>query len=99
MARRAASAARVDRHGKRSSREWGFRTRARRTGTGRTAPARTRPILPTGYAEHPDGLPGPQLAVALQLAIGQMHRLLVVGQDGAWQDPEGRLGVGRRAPK
>jgi len=23
-----------------------------------------------------------------------MHRLLVVGQDGAWQDPEGRLGVG-----
>jgi hypothetical protein len=40
--RRAASAARVDRHGKRSSREWGFGTRAGRTGTGRTAPASTR---------------------------------------------------------
>ena len=58
-----------------------------------TAPASTRRSC-HGYAEHPDGLPGPQLAVALQPPVGQMHRLLVVGQDGAWQDPEGRLGVG-----
>jgi hypothetical protein len=71
----------------------GFRTRARRTGTGRTAPA-SLGDLATGDAEYPDGLPGPQLAVALQLPVGQMHRLLVVGRDGAWQDPEGRLGVG-----
>jgi hypothetical protein len=26
--------------------------------------------------------------------VGQLHRLLVVGQDGAWQHPKGHLGVG-----
>ena len=38
--------------------------------------------LAAGDVEHPDGLPGPQPAVALQLAVGQMDRPLVVGQDG-----------------
>jgi hypothetical protein len=38
--------------------------------------------LAVGDAEHPDGLPGPQPAVALQLAVGQLHRPLLVGQDG-----------------
>jgi hypothetical protein len=42
----------------------------------------------------PHGLPGPQLAVALQLAVGQLHHPLVVGEDGAWSHPEGRLGMG-----
>ena len=36
-----------------------------------------------GDEEHRDGLPGPQLAVALQLAVGELHRPLVVGKDGA----------------
>src|SRR5215210_6657700 len=50
--------------------------------------------LAVGDTEHSHGLPGPQLAVALQLAVGQLGRPLVVGQDGAWSHPEGRLGMG-----
>jgi hypothetical protein len=55
--------------------------------------------LATGDAEHPDGLPGPQLAVALQPAVGQMHRLVVLGQDGAWRTRKVTLAWARRAPK
>ena len=71
----------------------GFRTRARRTGTGRTAPASTR-----RSCRRRCGTPrrSARSAAGRRAPAGRRPNAPSAGgrKEGAWQDPEGRLGVG-----